>query len=311
MNSTATSRTPPRRRADVDAPLSPSSTAPFPASSPSSPTRRIAAAEFVAGCAARRPPGIALVRSSRRRGARPSPDADRGRHDDCLPRRFRRQHARRRNLTPPAPPPSFCVTATSRLPAVGRPLPRGGAPRIDQYPRSTAPTRAAGARSVAISNGSSPRPGRRTDGGRCRRRCAPTPTPPATRKAAALLRVRQRRHDLLGYEVESPDGQPTTRSAVRIPGEHDRPGGALGAMRYFEAGGEFPCSPGRAPGLGPPRVPLGPRRRSRQERRQGTGIGVPCGPVDQRGLSAPSRKCLAPPPAPAARARVRLRSVRP
>jgi glutamate dehydrogenase len=46
---------------------------------------------------------------------------------------------------------------------------------------------------------------------------------------------------LLGYEVEWPDGPSTdTLGLFRIPGEPTDPGGALGAMRYFEKGGDVP-----------------------------------------------------------------------
>src|SRR3954452_12111545 len=46
---------------------------------------------------------------------------------------------------------------------------------------------------------------------------------------------------LLGYEVERPTGQPTdTLGIFSIPGAPTDEGGALGAMRYFEDGGEVP-----------------------------------------------------------------------
>ncbi|NUT00631.1 MAG: glutamate dehydrogenase [Sphingomonas sp.] len=46
---------------------------------------------------------------------------------------------------------------------------------------------------------------------------------------------------LLGYEVERPTGQPTeTLGLFSIPGAPTDEGGALGAMRYFEAGGDVP-----------------------------------------------------------------------
>ena len=46
---------------------------------------------------------------------------------------------------------------------------------------------------------------------------------------------------LLGYEVEHPDGPSTDALGLfRIPGEATDPGGALGAMRYFEQGGSVP-----------------------------------------------------------------------
>ena len=46
---------------------------------------------------------------------------------------------------------------------------------------------------------------------------------------------------LLGYEVERATGQPTeTLGLFSIPGAPTDEGGALGAMRYFEAGGDVP-----------------------------------------------------------------------
>jgi glutamate dehydrogenase len=46
---------------------------------------------------------------------------------------------------------------------------------------------------------------------------------------------------LLGYHVERPTGQPTGALGIfRIPGDPTDEGGAMGAMRYFEQGGEVP-----------------------------------------------------------------------
>ena len=46
---------------------------------------------------------------------------------------------------------------------------------------------------------------------------------------------------LLGYEIERAKGQPTdTLGVFSIPGAPTDEGGALGAMRYFEAGGDVP-----------------------------------------------------------------------
>ncbi len=61
-------------------------------------------------------------------------------------------------------------------------------------------------------------------------------------EGAALLRwFADGAMTLLGYEVERPDGQPTdTLGLFRIPGDPTDPGGALGAMRYFEEGGAVP-----------------------------------------------------------------------
>jgi glutamate dehydrogenase len=46
---------------------------------------------------------------------------------------------------------------------------------------------------------------------------------------------------LLGYEVERPDGPPSQALGLfGLPGDPTDPGGSLGAMRYFEAGGAVP-----------------------------------------------------------------------
>src|SRR5688572_12188850 len=46
---------------------------------------------------------------------------------------------------------------------------------------------------------------------------------------------------LLGYEVERPDAQPSGALGLfRLPGDPTDPGGSLGAIRYFEGGGSVP-----------------------------------------------------------------------
>ena len=46
---------------------------------------------------------------------------------------------------------------------------------------------------------------------------------------------------LLGYHVERPTGQPTEALGIfRLPGEPTDEGGCMGAIRYFEGGGEIP-----------------------------------------------------------------------
>src|SRR5687768_14337453 len=46
---------------------------------------------------------------------------------------------------------------------------------------------------------------------------------------------------LLGYHVERPTGQPTEALGIfRLPGEPTDEGGCMGAIRYFEQGGEVP-----------------------------------------------------------------------
>jgi len=61
-------------------------------------------------------------------------------------------------------------------------------------------------------------------------------------EGAALLRwFADGAMTLLAYEVEHPDGPPTdTLGLFRLPGDPTDPGGALGAMRYFEQGGAVP-----------------------------------------------------------------------
>jgi glutamate dehydrogenase len=61
-------------------------------------------------------------------------------------------------------------------------------------------------------------------------------------EGAALLRwFADGAMTLLGYEVEWPDSGPTdTLGLFSLPGDPTDPGGALGAMRYFEQGGAVP-----------------------------------------------------------------------
>jgi glutamate dehydrogenase len=61
-------------------------------------------------------------------------------------------------------------------------------------------------------------------------------------EGAALLRwFADGAMTLLGYEVERPDGPSADALGLfRFPGEPTDPGGALGAMRYFEEGGSVP-----------------------------------------------------------------------
>ena len=110
-------------------------------------------------------------------------------------------------------------------------------------------------------------------------------------EGAALLRwFADGAMTLLGYEVERPDGQPTdTLGLFRIPGEPTDPGGALGAMRYFEAGRRRArCSPRPSAA---PRSTAGCRSTSSSFRSSEggkvTGIGVHAGLWTSEALSSP------------------------
>ncbi|HEX8379320.1 MAG TPA: NAD-glutamate dehydrogenase [Allosphingosinicella sp.] len=94
---------------------------------------------------------------------------------------------------------------------------------------------------------------------------------------------------LLGYEVERPDGQPTdTLGLFRTPGEPTDPGGALGAMRYFEGGGDVPLlAKAERRASVHRRVPLDLVVVPIREGGKVTGIGVHAGLWTSEALSSP------------------------
>ena len=99
---------------------------------------------------------------------------------------------------------------------------------------------------------------------------------------------------LLGYQVEKPYEAPSEALGIfSIPGAPTDEGGCLGAMRYFERGGDDPADgQGRAQVDRPPPRAARPGRRSDPRRRQGHRDRRPCRPVDQRGAArARPRKC--------------------
>ena len=93
----------------------------------------------------------------------------------------------------------------------------------------------------------------------------------------------------MGYEVERPDGQPTeTLGLFRIPGEPTDPGGALGAMRYFENGGDVPLlAKAERRASVHRRVPLDLVVVPVKEGGKVTGIGVHAGLWTSEALSSP------------------------
>ena len=99
---------------------------------------------------------------------------------------------------------------------------------------------------------------------------------------------------LLGYEVERPYEAPSDALGIfSIPGAPTDEGGCLGAMRYFEQGGDVPLiAKAERKSTVHRRVPLDlvvvPIREKRQDHRHRR----PCRPVDQRGADASRpRKC--------------------
>ena len=107
---------------------------------------------------------------------------------------------------------------------------------------------------------------------------------------------------LLGYEVERPDEAPSkTLGIFSIPGAPTDEGGCLGAMRYFEKGGDVPLlAKAERKSTVHRRVPLDLVVVPIREKRQGHRHRSPCRPVDQRGADASARG--SPDPARAPRA---------
>ena len=97
---------------------------------------------------------------------------------------------------------------------------------------------------------------------------------------------------LLGYQVEKPYEAPTdTLGIFSIPGAPTDEGGALGAMRYFEQGGDSPLmAKAERKSTVHRRVPLDlvvvPIKRGRQGRRDRRS----CRPLDQRGAARSARE---------------------
>ena len=94
---------------------------------------------------------------------------------------------------------------------------------------------------------------------------------------------------LLGYEVERPDGPPSRALGLfGLPGDPTDPGGSLGAMRYFEAGGAVPLltKADRRSSVHR-RVPLDLVVVPVRENGKVVGIGVHAGLWTSHALSAP------------------------
>ena len=116
---------------------------------------------------------------------------------------------------------------------------------------------------------------------------------------------------LLGYEVERATGQPTDSLGIfSIPGAPTDEGGALGAMRYFEAGGDVPLM-AKAERKSSVHRRRSDRPRGHPAAREGEGHRDwrSCRPVDQPGADMAGRRSSAPASAAgAARQGFRLRS---
>ena len=215
----------------------------------------------------------------------------------ALSGRFDRERDRPSPADHPSPAPSGRVRGArqERQADVGRAAVRRPKPtRIDDVYRARPHRRRAGA-------ASSPRSSRP---------CSPTSAPPFAIGRSCrprCARMRRRIEDpegramlewfadgamtLLGYEVERPTGQPTeTLGLFSIPGAPTDEGGALGAMRYFEARRRRSADgQGRAQVDRPPRRPARPGRRSDPREGQGRGHRRSCRPVDQPGADLARR----------------------
>ena len=97
---------------------------------------------------------------------------------------------------------------------------------------------------------------------------------------------------LLGYEVERATGQPTdTLGIFSIPGAPTDEGGALGAMRYLEAGGEVPLmAKAERKSSVHRRVPLDLVVVPIREKGKVTGIGVHAGLWTSQALTWPAEE---------------------
>ena len=94
---------------------------------------------------------------------------------------------------------------------------------------------------------------------------------------------------LLGYEVERPTGQPTQALGLfKLPGEPTDEGGCMGAIRYFEQGGEEPLmAKGDRKSPVHRRVPLDLVAVPVREGGKITGIGVHVGLWTSQAMNAP------------------------
>jgi glutamate dehydrogenase len=109
-------------------------------------------------------------------------------------------------------------------------------------------------------------------------------------EGAALLRwFAEGKMTLLGFEVESADSPPRdTLGLFRLPGDPTDPGGALGAMRYFEEGGSVPLlAKAERRASVHRRVPLDLVVVPVRENGAVTGIGVHAGLWTSEALTAP------------------------
>ena len=97
---------------------------------------------------------------------------------------------------------------------------------------------------------------------------------------------------LLGYEVERATGRPTdTLGIFSIPGAPTDEGGALGAMRYFEAGGDVPLmAKAERKSTVHRRVPLDLVVVPIREKGRVTGIGVHAGLWTSQALTWPAEE---------------------
>jgi glutamate dehydrogenase len=213
-----------------------------------SPEDRVAAAQFIAACASRRPPGIALVRLESLGGALGQRRMRIGIVNDDMPflvDSVANALAARGLTVHRLLHPVVCVTrdAQGNLLAleplcdererresvmyleVDREDARGRRDVVADLHRVLADVRAAV-----------------TDWRAMQARMRADADAAGDEEGAALLRwFADGAMTLLGYEVEYPDAGPSDALGLfRLPGDPTDPGGALGAMRYFEEGGSVP-----------------------------------------------------------------------
>ena len=133
---------------------------------------------------------------------------------------------------------------------------------------------------------------RSATGSRFSARCAKMPRRSTTRGRGAAQLVRRRGMTLLGYHVEKPYEAPSSALGIfSIPGAPTDEGGALGAMRYFEKGGDVPLmAKAERKSTVHRRVPLDLVVVPIEGRRDGHRDRRPCRPVDQRSAARPARE---------------------
>jgi glutamate dehydrogenase len=209
---------------------------------------RLEAAQFIATCAARRPPGIALVRLESHGGALGQRRMRIGIINDDMPflvDSVSNTLAARGLIVHRLLHPVLSVDrdADGCLRAVG-PLGNGDDRRESMMYLEVDRVDARGRRDVVsdLHRVLADVRAAVTDWPAMQARMRADAEEAGNEEGAALLRwFADGAMTLLGYEVEQPESGPSqTLGLFRIPGDPTDPGGCLGAMRYFEGGGSVP-----------------------------------------------------------------------